>query len=184
MTNLQAALLAIEVSILLLVMLVLVSKLFDAKQERYKFRLYAIRDQLIYLVSTGELAEESFLFQLLYTTINATIAEVRGVDRWSFIRAATTARTALEQAKINTFLHELLGASPAVRKVAGDFIDTMLEIVKANSPFTKLCVYFLRRFKQGQDAFKKRPSFMPKEQYENYRCFGKLSHDYHLKNAA
>lgn len=183
MSNTQIALLAVEVIIALVVTLVLANWLMNTRQERYKFKLYAVRDQLIYLVSTGELSEDSFLFKLLYTTVNRTIAEVHGVDRWSFIRAATTARTALQEAQASKFLQEVLAAPPPVRMVAGSFIDTMVYIVKANSPFTKLCIFCVLLLKSGQELVK-RPSFVPKEQFENYRYFGKLSHEYHLKIAA
>jgi len=66
--------------------------------------------------------------------------------------------------------------------VAGDFFDAMFKIVKANSPFTKLCMYFSRRFKQGQELLRNWPLyFLPKENLENYRYFGTLSHDYHVR---
>jgi len=183
MSNSQIALLAIEVIIALVVMLVLTHWLLNTRQEKYKFKLYEVRDQLIYLVATNELSEDSFLFRLLYTTINRMIAEVHDVDRWSFIRAATTARTALQEAHVSRFIQEVLAASPQARQVTGVFIDTLLDIVKANSPFTKLCIRSVLLFKKGQELVK-RPSFIPKEQFENYRYFGNLSHEYHLRIAA
>jgi hypothetical protein len=180
MTATQIALVTIQVGLVVFVLAFLLTWLLRARQEKYKYKLYAIRDELIYLVATDQLAENSTIFQVLYSTVNSVIAEVHDVDRWSFIRASTRAKTALENAHISLLIHEICEAPLPVVRVAANFFDTMQYIVKANSPFTKFCIACLRLLKNRTPAWSSWLEFLlPKEQFENYRYFRNLSNACH-----
>jgi hypothetical protein len=180
MTPTQVALLSIQIGLVLVGMSFLVGWLIRAKQEKYKYKLYAIRDELIYLVATEELAESSMVFKVLYSTINQTISEVHDVDRWSFIRASTRARSALEHAEIEVLVREICSAPRPVINTALAFFDTMQYIVKANSPLTKFCIGCLRLFRNRSAGLSRwLELFLPKEQYETYRYFRHLSAECH-----
>jgi hypothetical protein len=139
-----------------------------------------VRDELIYLVATQQLSQDSIIFKVLYRTVNDIISEVHEVDRWSFIRASTRARTALEQAHIERLIGEILEADPSVLRLALRFFDTMQYIVKANSPFTKLCIGCLRLFSNRNSLLAGWLEHLsPKEAYETYRYFRHLSTECH-----
>jgi hypothetical protein len=119
-------------------------------------------------------------FKVLYPTINDIISEVHEIDRWSFIRATTRARTALEHAQMERLIREICEADSSVLTLASRFFDTMQYIVKANSPFTKLCIGCLRLFKNRSSFLSGwLESFVPKEVYETYSYFRRLSTQCH-----
>ena len=172
-----------QIILSLAVGLFLFSRLVEARQEKYKFRLYAIRDKLIFLVSVNQLAEDSFLFRLLYRAVNTSISQINDLDRWTFIKAVTAARSEFQEVGVQIIKSEINAAPPQVKAVVYEFLDTMICILKANSPFTKLCLLCFRLFKNRQvvasESLGRLKNLVPKEQYESYQYFESLGGDGH-----
>jgi hypothetical protein len=188
MTNTQIGLLTLQVILSLTVLVFLVIRLLKVRQEKYSYKLYALRDELIYLVAAGELREDSFMFKVFYKVINQSISDIEDLTRWSFVKASIKAKTTLQQQSIQKLLQEIGEASPAVHEVVDNFFDTMVAIFKANSPFTALCVDIGRWAKDSHKVVFSLINFgvnlgnrlIPVERYETYRFFEKYAeqHDH------
>ena len=102
---------------------------------RNKFRLFAVRDQFIFLVAEGKLAEDGWLFQTFYNSINAIVSEQH---RFTFRQLLKVMRSEANNAQSKDFVAELSkrldGYSyPEPRRAVGAFYMAMFEIVIENS---------------------------------------------------
>lgn len=57
-----------------------------------KYKLYAVRDNLIYLVATNKLKEDDFVFQRFYKAVNYFIDANDKINLHHFVSAAEKAR--------------------------------------------------------------------------------------------
>jgi len=139
--------------------------LLKKREEREKFRLYAIRDRLVYLSATGELPQGNMVFRVFYQAVNISISEANTLTVSSLIRASVKAKTALQQEKQEKLMESIQRASPEVRSVVEDFAVVMRDIVYSNSFGLRMFVQCARFVKFLAD----RISAPPKPQgYETY----------------
>ena len=67
-----------------------------------KYKLYAVRDNLIYLVATNKLKEDDFVFQRFYKAVNYFIDANDKINLHHFVSAVEKAAKALIQQKRKT----------------------------------------------------------------------------------
>ena len=178
MTDQQLALLILQLVCSTVVLLYIASIRWKAREEQYKFRLYALRDKLIYLVSSGQLAENSLIFKVFYGALTKSIGEIDRVTLYSLVRASISAKTAIEQEKRERLQHAVDNASPQTREFVFEFAEAMMKIMIANSPALNLMLLvghrcgsvlkFLRNHTIGQIRTRS------EEVYYSYRYFEKM----------
>lgn len=102
-----------------------------------KYKLYAVRDNLIYLVATNKLKEDDFVFQRFYKAVNYFIDANDKINLHHFVSAAEKARRkGIDPAEEKNFreIHSALKTmGPEVNEVANQFYSAMLEILIENS---------------------------------------------------
>jgi hypothetical protein len=154
---------------------------YRAKQEKHKYRLYALRDKILLLVARRKIDEDSLIFKVFYDVLIKTICEVKQVKLWSIAHASVTAKSALQEERSEQLKTEMIGASPEVKEFVVDFYQTMMEIAVANSP---LLVLFIRLANHSDSIVSKvgllirrlRLFLNETQQYDVYRYFEKQSH--------
>ena len=102
-----------------------------------KYKLYAVRDQLIYLIATNQIREDDFVFQRFYKAVNYFIETTNHINLGTFIAAIDSARSkGIDPAEENNWKAiraDLRKRSPEVNAVANSFYAAMLEILIENS---------------------------------------------------
>src|SRR5258707_8613927 len=174
MTTAQKYLITLQVVGFLIILAYLVFHLVRAKQEVHKYRLYALRDRLLYLLAKGELREDSLIFKVFYNTIIRSICEIKDVKLWSIAKASVAARSVLQQQREEQLRSEAMQSSPEVKKFIIDFYRTMMEIALANSPLLVLFVKLASHnvvLKVGRYLRKLKLFINEQQQYDVYRYF-------------
>jgi len=133
MNGQQISLLLIQATMSLVVLGYLLVLLLKRREERDKFRLYAIRDKIIYLAATGELPQDGMVFKVFYNAVNASISEASALTVASLVQASMKAKTAVQQAKRERLMEAIQGSSPGTREAVEEFVTTMMDIVYSNS---------------------------------------------------
>ncbi|MDA2910323.1 hypothetical protein MYX04_05280 [Nitrospiraceae bacterium AH_259_D15_M11_P09] len=107
-----------------------------------KYKLYKVRDNLIYLVASGKLKEDDFIFQSFYEITNHLINATNRINLASFIQAVELARKqGIDPAESEKFqkIREVLRRSDSeVQHVANSFYLTFLDILIENSSILRL----------------------------------------------
>lgn len=144
--------------------------LLKAREERHKYRLYATRDKLVYLVATGRLSETSMVFKVFYRAMNTYTAELKSLNLVSFIRASVAVRSELEKENQARLKDAFQRTDPEVRSVINEFIQAVMDALKYNSPTLNLIlvlahhcrrvVHFVKRIKPFRSPI-----------YETYRYY-------------
>lgn len=175
MTHQQIGLIVLAFAAWLPVSITLIAALLRSREERHKFKLYALRDDLVYLVASGKLAENGHLFQLFYGALTSSIEEIHRVTVSNLINASIEAKNALQKEGFDKFVHEVEHASPEVREFVNKMFFVMRGIMVANSP---LLVFLLRsRSNFGKFAIRLKRQLLTKdacETYDAYRYFERM----------
>jgi hypothetical protein len=176
MTDAQKFLLTLQVIFSIAIMSFLAYQLFKARREKHKYRLYSVRDRLLYLLATHEIKEESVLFQVLYGIINYSIMEVKQLTIWSFAKASVKAKLKLESQANDEFWTEVEKASPKVHEVVNEFFRSMMYIAMANSFFFVLLIRLMnhsQRLMSGISSFLRVTRLFSdkRQRYDAYRYF-------------
>lgn len=102
-----------------------------------KYKLYKVRDQLIYLVATGKIREQDLIFTRFYKAVNCFIQEADRINHGNFVAAAAHARRKgidpAEERNFQEICVALRKTGPEVNEVANAFYLTILEILIENS---------------------------------------------------
>ena len=146
MTGQQIGLLFIQLGASCAVMLALGLSLLQAREERHKYRLYAVRDKLVYLVASGQLSETSTVFKVFYRAMNTYAAAIDSLTIVSFFKASLAARTELEKENQQRLSAALKNASPEVQAVIDEFTRVVMDALRYNSPMLNLCLSAARHF--------------------------------------
>jgi hypothetical protein len=133
MTQQQIGLLAIQGFASGIILAYLGTLLWKRREERERFKLYAVRDQFVYLAATGKLPQTSMVFKVFYKIVNISISEVRSLNLSSLVRASTAARTALEEERQEALMDSVARCEPEVREAVDNFVKVMMEAAYANS---------------------------------------------------
>jgi hypothetical protein len=109
-----------------------------------KYRLYKVRDELVYLVARGELSEHESVFQHFYKVINFLIKHSDSLNLSSFVAALRKARQqGIDPATVEAqeaIRHELQTKDESVEAVVYTFYTAVLEIILENSSLIRLIV--------------------------------------------
>jgi len=173
MTSAQKLLLFLQATMSLIILGYVSYQLIKARQENHKYKLYALRDRLLFLMATKELDEDSLIFQTFYNTLVGSIKEIKDLSLWNIAKASVAARSALQEKRERLGI-EIDASSPEVKKFVMDFYHTMMEIAVANSP---LLVLFIKLASHkavsqvGRYITKFQIFIRERQQYEAYRYF-------------
>src|SRR5881409_3854540 len=110
-----------------------------------KYRLFKVRDDLIYLVAAGKLNEDDFIFQEFYRASNYFVQATDLINVKTLVSALLEARRkgidpAVEDAWRRVY-RELQGRDPEVTKAVAGFYRAMTEILLENSWFVRMVVH-------------------------------------------
>lgn len=111
-----------------------------SRVDRYRYRLYAIRDQLYYLVVSGRLDKDSPVFVTTCQMINGVIKDRAIFTPQNFVRFFLEAeKTAFRNKKaFKQFAAGVHKAPPEVQIVVAGFFMTALQIMEENSVLVKV----------------------------------------------
>ncbi|MCK4427683.1 MAG: hypothetical protein KAW16_04270 [candidate division Zixibacteria bacterium] len=120
--------------------------------DRYK--LYKVRDDLVFLVAKGTIDEEDFIFKIFYEWTNTYIQHIHRFTLKEINKAMEEARENGYLKEINEFQakieRELANKENEVKEVTQEFFWTMCEILVRNSFTIRLLVrYRFTRFVQA-----------------------------------
>lgn len=104
------------------------------KTRRYK--LFAVRDELIWLVAQGAIREDDSAFRYLYEMLNAVIP-AKPLTLGQAISVLKSSHVA-DKEKLEFFRRTLEHEDKGVRKVAVDFYSAIIDIFLAKSLFVRI----------------------------------------------
>lgn len=133
-----------DVALLIVITVILLASIFAThstlrrdKWTTQKYKLFQVRDNLIYLVASGKLSEDDFVFQRFYKAINYFIEVSDHLNLGNLVAALEDARKkGLDPAEEKTrhaIRNELKKKGPEVNEVANSFYVTVLQILIENS---------------------------------------------------
>jgi hypothetical protein len=176
MTTLQIWLLILQGCASTSVLLYIFSQVIKTREEHHRFRLYAVRDRLIWLVATGKLTESSQVFRAFYSGVNASISATDRLTIASLIQASQAARSALQREKQDRLLNAIDRSDPEVRRAIDEFARVMMEIIWANSLLLRAAVMIVRRARRVIGPWPRTVhAASAREQYQTYRYWQKLA---------
>ena len=169
----QVVLLVLQAVACVSILSYLAFNLLKAREEGQKYKLYSLRDRLLFFVASGELAEGNLVFKVFYQALNASIAELKTVNIFSLLRASRRARRALEKEERETLVGAINRSSTTVQEWVNEFTNVMMQIVVSNSFWLKV---LLIAAKHCHDLLHKtRTRFsLSSSTYDTYRYFEAL----------
>ena len=178
MTQQQIVLLALQLIGSLGIVLYLLNAMLQAREEKHKYRLYALRDRLISLVADGKLSEKNLLFKTFYEALVTSIGLTSKLTVYGLIQASLAAKNAIQKQKDDRLQDAIDHAEPAVRSFVNDFASVMMDIMMKNSTalrVTLLVLHHSGKFFRSLRIMKR--SIVPsrgREIYESYRYFERM----------
>lgn len=114
-----------------------------ADAQIQKYRLYEIRDKLIWLVAEDKLSEESSVFQFFYRSVDFLIRHTDQLNLKSVVGALREAENrglspSTQNEEFERMQNWLERARPEVRDVVARFYETMIHILVENSVAVRL----------------------------------------------
>lgn len=171
-----------DIALLVVVALILAVSRFLAlrivrrhKSKSLKYRLFKVRDDLIYAVASGRLNEDDEVFRYFYEVTNFYLGHTHRINLTIFVRAIEEARRRgidlSERQRIDSLMRALEQRDATVQATAKEFFRAMNEILYENSFLLRILlrcsplVRFLRMFKGWWDG----PGHNPSDQVKAYR---------------
>lgn len=110
-----------------------------------KYRLYKVRDDLVYLVARKKLGETDHLFLLFYGLANHLIKTTKvNLSLKGFVQAVSSAdNNPADDQQLKKIVEELRNTDPEVAAVIAGFYRAVVEILLENS-FALRCVFHLK----------------------------------------
>src|SRR5262249_28850500 len=107
-----------------------------------KYRLFKVRDDLVYLVATKQLACDEPVFAMTYGAVNSFLQDVSRISLTSFVRALERAKQngldpATDEA-VERLQRELESKPPEVQRVVLSFYHSIVVILYQNSRVLRL----------------------------------------------
>lgn len=175
----QQLILSLQVLLSIIVLLFVFFEKQKAKELRHKYHLYAVRDKLIYLVASGQLSEDHFLFQVFYGVTNRSIREVKELSLISFMRASVAAKSDLQKQANEKLLDEIEKAPVATKAVIKEFFAAMMGIAIANNWILVLIVKLAAHGNRWMGKISRLAGIFKilsplRNQYDTYRYFENL----------
>ncbi|MGA2591611.1 MAG: hypothetical protein ABSH32_16955 [Bryobacteraceae bacterium] len=144
MTTQQIGLLLVQLLASLFVLASIGVLLLQGHEEKIKFRLYAVRDKLLYLKATGLIRDDSLVFKVFYRAMNTYVSQLDSLTMVSFLRAAHAAKTELEKANRERLIEEWVHSPMEVQEAINDFINLVMEALRYNSPMLHIVLAVVR----------------------------------------
>jgi len=170
MTSQQVGLLAIQLVMSLGVLSFLGVLLLHNHESKQKYRLFAVRDRLLFLAATDAISEKDMVFKVFYRAMNTYIKELDSVTIVSYMRASTAVKTELEKENLKRLSESLQRADPAVQAVVNDFFHVVMDALRYNSPMLSVLLVLARHCTRLWAVMRK----LPRVQlpiYETYRYY-------------
>jgi hypothetical protein len=112
--------------------------------EKSRYKLYAFRDDLIYLAATHKIDQDSQLFKTFYEVSNLFILNIKELNLSNVIKASLKTKKTLEhRMSVDVLIQELQRSDPEVQERFMKFFRAMVEILLDNSLWLKLLVLTL-----------------------------------------
>ena len=109
--------------------------------DRDRYKLFALRDRLYWLVIKKEVAETDYAYKMIYWTINSIVADVTKFTIYDYAKSFVRESRSLETSEYrDAFLAALQDAPEVLQQVAVDFYQTSLDIMWRNSLELRLLV--------------------------------------------
>lgn len=170
MTTQQIGLLFIQLGVSVTVLLFLAALLWRSYEEKRKYKLFAVRDNLIYLAASGKLPETSMVFKVFYRAMNTYINELEGLTLVSFLRASIAVRTELEKEDHQRLVDSLRRTDVEVQAVIDEFFHVLMETLRYNSPMLSL-VLVTAKHCHRLFSFLRRSLSVSAPVYDTYRYY-------------
>lgn len=156
--------------------------MFRSREDRHRYKLYALRDRLLYLAASGKLSQDSLVFRAFYAAVTASISEVRSLTLYSFIRASVTAKSAIQKERSDLLKAEIDHSTSEIKAFVDNFAEAMMEITIANSPILRVLLFSFARCGRLIRQVRQWIAFpQTYEAYQTYRYFEEMhasTHDY------
>lgn len=121
--------------------------------REYRYRFYAERDRLIWLVATGRLKEDGRVYQFLYAYLCAIIPFVE-VLKWSCVATVAEKKLTPEQ---ESLLEAILQSPPEVIDLAKDIFVTTCDLIRREN---RTAVFFGEFFRDTWLRYKLNPLWL------------------------
>lgn len=115
------------------------------RTKALKYKLYAVRDELIYLVASGALKESDPIFQFFYKACNVLIQETERITLRNIVTALRESqKRGLDPSsdrRISPLVRELHGKGSEVQRAVIGFYSAVLDILTAKSVLLRTLRY-------------------------------------------
>jgi hypothetical protein len=138
MTSQQIGLLFIQLLASISVFGYLLVLVLRSMEERLKYKLFAVRDKLVYLAASGRLSETSMVFKVFYRAMNTYVSELDRLTIVSFVRASIVVKTELEKENGERLIDSLRRSDPEVQGVIDEFFHVVMHALRYNSPLLNI----------------------------------------------
>lgn len=148
------------------------------RQDDNRYKLYKIRDDLIYLIAKGSISENDFIYQTFYEMTNTYINQIHKFNLRQINKAMQEAKEKGYLKEIQEFtqkiISELNTKDSEVKHVVIQFFVTMLEILRRNSLALRILIRYMVIYRLARAMFKKLSPlervFVDQEAaYQNYK---------------
>jgi hypothetical protein len=150
-----------------------------ARDEKYKYRLYALRDRLIFLLANGKLSEQSLVFEAFYEALVMSIGLTTELNVYGLIQASVAAKTAIQKQKAERLQDAIDHSDPAVRAFVNEFAAVMMDIMMKNSTalnVTLWALHYCGRLLRGLRGLRRTMAVPSRSRqiYESYKYFERM----------
>lgn len=143
------------------------------KSDRYK--LFSVRDQIIWLVATKKISQDDKAFEFLYHQTNELIPTVRPFQLKDFVSIVNNKMPLQDEDEREKIIHEILQHKDSeVRTVGKEFFQALADILFKRSLLVKLMEWGLKGLilsKNLQIISKKMQLRFFKSQADTYRLY-------------
>lgn len=123
--------------------------------DKYRFRYFALRDQLALMVVRGELQEDSWEYQKIVDTLNFHISSVETMSVATLLQSLAEYHTSQDEARTVRVIRKRI-EDPRVLRILISYFDTTRELMWRNSRsqirFMSVVAKFLRTKKSRKAA--------------------------------
>ena len=173
MTSQQIGLLCLQAIVSLAVLAFIGIMWLRSQEDSLRFRFFAARDKLLYLAATGTLPQNSMVFKVFYRSMNTYIRELDEFTIVSFMRASIAVKSELEKENQQRLIDGLRRSDPQVQATANEFIQTVMDALRYNSPTLHILLAFADHCTRLYSLIRKvRPTHhFPVPVYDTYRYY-------------
>jgi len=109
-----------------------------------KYKLFAVRDNLIFLVAAKKIEPEDWLFSIVYSSVTRLLHDIKLINLRDFVstiaRARSEGQDPAEHELAERIGREVHNRPPEVQEVVVEFYQAVIAILLANSLLLRLSV--------------------------------------------